>query len=319
MAKPRPSSWFLFQLQPWFGTLVSLKLHLYFPYTKIRNLQVTIRHIGGFLSLYALSKEKFYIDKARSTADQLLLAFDTPTGIPRSLVIHLANLLQIMDGRWVALLFCNPIYRDKVQKVRDALDNAKKINGLYPNYMSPETGKFQGDHISLGAMGDSFYETLLKSWIRSRKDKQAYKMYKEASAAIRKHMVFKSKGGLSYLAELRNGGVEHKMGHLACFTPGMFALEAINEPDPNEKIAIMQLAEDLGETCHESYVRAAARIGPEMFYFEEGTDAMTTKGDAGYILRPEVIEGWFLLVETHQKQEIQRMGMGCSHSPQQAL
>lgn len=29
-----------------------------------------------------------------------------------------------------------------------------------------------------------------------------------------------------YVAELRNTVAEHKMGHLACFCPGMFALEA---------------------------------------------------------------------------------------------
>ena len=34
------------------------------------------------------------------------------------------------------------------------------------------------DHVSLGALGDSFYEYLIKSWIQSGKtDKQARKMY----------------------------------------------------------------------------------------------------------------------------------------------
>lgn len=34
------------------------------------------------------------------------------------------------------------------------------------------------DHVSLGALGDSFYEYLIKSWIQSGKtDAQARKMY----------------------------------------------------------------------------------------------------------------------------------------------
>jgi copper homeostasis protein CutC len=37
----------------------------------------------------------------------------------------------------------------------------------------------------------------------------------------------------------------------------MFALEADNEKDPEEKRKIMELAEDLGHTCHESYARSA--------------------------------------------------------------
>lgn len=88
-------------------------------------------------------------------------------------------------------------------------------------------------------------------------------------------MVFTSKKGLRYVAELRNGSPEHKMGHLACFSPGMFALEAYYETDGVKKSKIMQLAEDLGSSCHESYVRAKSRIGPEMFYFTDSIEAMT--------------------------------------------
>ena len=82
------------------------------------------------------------------------------------------------------------------------LDRAEKKDGLYSNYMSPETGKFSGAHVSLGALGDSFYEYLvnlslptglhsfyfqLKSYIHTaKKDEQAYHMYKNASAAIQK-------------------------------------------------------------------------------------------------------------------------------------
>lgn len=65
-----------------------------------------------------------------------------------------------------------------------------------------------------------------------------------------------------YVAELRNTVAEHKMGHLACFCPGMFALEAGTfyilrlriiwfldvEQDVEKKREIMQLAEDLGHT-----------------------------------------------------------------------
>ncbi|EYC36949.1 hypothetical protein Y032_0841g2629 [Ancylostoma ceylanicum] len=48
-------------------------------------------------------------------------------------------------------------------------------------------------------------------------------------------MVMKSKSGLTYVAELRNGLPEHKMGHLACFSVGMFALQAVNEKTEEER------------------------------------------------------------------------------------
>ncbi len=33
---------------------------------------------------------------------------------------------------------------------------------LYPNYLHPKTGKWGQQHTSVGALGDSFYEYLLK-------------------------------------------------------------------------------------------------------------------------------------------------------------
>lgn len=108
-------------------------------------------------------------------------------------------------------------------------------------------------------------------------------------------MVFTSKSGLRYIAEIRGNNPEHKMGHLACFTPGMFALESQNEKNPERKAKLMQLAEDLGSTCHESYNRSESKIGPEMFYFNDRDDATSFRGEHGYILRPEVLEGFFYL------------------------
>jgi len=196
----------------------------------------------------------------------------------------------------------NQLYLDKVKRIRNVLDVAVKKDGLYPTYISPETGKFVGDHVSLGALGDSFYELLLKSWIRSgKKDEQAYRMYKEASSAIQKRMIFKSPGGLTYVAELRNGVPEHKMSHLACFIPGMFAIESTFEKNPRKRAELIDLAASLAHTCHESYKRSKTGIGPEMFYFEAKSEAMTISNDAGYILRPEAIEGWFYLWKITKK------------------
>ncbi|EYC38168.1 hypothetical protein Y032_0738g1955 [Ancylostoma ceylanicum] len=151
-------------------------------------------------------------------------------------------------------------------------------------------------YMSLGALGDSFYEYLIKSWLQSGKtDEQARKMYWEVSKAMQEQMVMKSKSGLTYVAELRNGLPEHKMGHLACFSVGMFALQAVNEKTEEERLSTMKLAEELGRTCHESYIRTTTHIGPEMFYFNGEEDATSRNSENGYILRPEVIEGFFYL------------------------
>ncbi|GMS92441.1 hypothetical protein PENTCL1PPCAC_14616 [Pristionchus entomophagus] len=93
------------------------------------------------------------------------------------------------------------------------------------------------------------------------------------------------------------------MGHLACFCVGMFALEAKCENNQKRKEEVMQLAEDLGHTCHESYVRSPARIGLDMMYFTDNDDATSKKGENGYIQRTEVIEGWFYLWRLTGKQK----------------
>lgn len=74
------------------------------------------------------------------------------------------------------------------------------------------------DHMSLGGLGDSFYEYLLKAWIQSGKeDVEARQMYDEAIAAITEHMIKTSPGKLVYVSDLKYDRLEHKMGHLACF------------------------------------------------------------------------------------------------------
>ena len=72
--------------------------------------------------------------------------------------------------------------------------------------------------MSLGGLGDSFYEYLLKAWIQSGKeDVEARQMYDEAIVAIDQHMIKTSQGKLLYVSDLKYDRLEHKMGHLACF------------------------------------------------------------------------------------------------------
>ena len=67
-------------------------------------------------------------------------------------------------------------------------------------------------------LGDSFYEYLLKEWLRSGKtDKIAKAMFDEAAIDVENDLVQTSYSGLTYFAEQKFGRLEHKMDHLACF------------------------------------------------------------------------------------------------------
>lgn len=73
--------------------------------------------------------------------------------------------------------------------------------------------------MSMGALGDSYYEYLLKEWLRSgREDQEARQMYDEAMEAVLAHMLQTSSGGLMYFSDLKFDRLEHKMDHLACFS-----------------------------------------------------------------------------------------------------
>jgi hypothetical protein len=73
------------------------------------------------------------------------------------------------------------------------------------------------DHVSMGALGDSFYEYLLKSWVQTG-DVEAREMYDDAMEALEKNGLIRySKSGLLYIAEMKYDRLESKMDHLACF------------------------------------------------------------------------------------------------------
>lgn len=71
------------------------------------------------------------------------------------------------------------------------------------------------EHISLGALGDSFYEYLLKSWLMTSKhDVEARDMYFESISAIMNKLVRHTPNGLTYITDMKNGRPDSKMQHL---------------------------------------------------------------------------------------------------------
>ncbi|XP_066253728.1 mannosyl-oligosaccharide 1,2-alpha-mannosidase IA isoform X1 [Euwallacea similis] len=276
--------------------------------------EVNIRFVGGLLTCYALTGEVMFRDKAQLIADKLLPSFNTPTGIPNALVNFktgssknygwasggssiLAEFGTLhLEFSYLSDITGKTIYRNKVDKIREILKEIEKPNGLYPNYLNPRSGKWGQHHMSMGALGDSYFEYLLKSWLLSGKeDNEARQMFDEAMEAVLKHMLHVSPAGLSYFAELKFERVEHKMDHLACFSGGMFALASKTLKDDHSS-KYMDIAKQLTNTCHESYDRSYTKLGPEAFRFSEGAEARALKSsEKYYILRPETIESYFYL------------------------
>ncbi|XP_055484375.1 mannosyl-oligosaccharide 1,2-alpha-mannosidase IB isoform X2 [Psammomys obesus] len=287
--------------------------------SEVSVFEVNIRFIGGLLAAYYLSGEEIFKTKAVQLAEKLLPAFNTPTGIPWAMV----NLKSGVGRNWgwasagssilaefgtlhmefvhLSYLTGDLTYYRKVMHIRKLLQKMERPNGLYPNYLNPRTGRWGQYHTSVGGLGDSFYEYLLKAWLMSDKtDHEARKMYDDAVEAIEKHLIKKSRGGLVFIGEWKNGHLERKMGHLACFAGGMFALGA--DGSRKDKAGhYLELGAEIARTCHESYDRTALKLGPESFKFDGAVEAVAVRqAEKYYILRPEVIETyWYLWRFTH--------------------
>ena len=291
--------------------------HLTFARTgTVSVFETTIRELGGLLSAYDLSKDKVFLKKAQDLGDRLLGAFDTPSGIPMgqtnlqtkqsnnagwtggASILAEIGTLQV-EFRYLSQHTGNPVYAQKVNKVFDLMATKHPAHGLFPIYVSTQNGDFQNNQVTFGALGDSFYEYLLKVWLQGGRKETAYRrMFDDAMDGMMKMLLKRSKpSGLLYVSDLEGGHNVHKMDHLVCFLPAVLALGSITLPEDESDRAerYMAVAKGLTHTCYQMYHRNPTHLAPEFVRFVSGQDMVP--GANFYILRPETAESLFYLHE----------------------
>ncbi|XP_068637590.1 mannosyl-oligosaccharide 1,2-alpha-mannosidase MNS1-like [Aristolochia californica] len=274
--------------------------------------ETTIRVVGGLLSAYDLSGDKIFLEKAKDIADRLLPAWDTPSGIPYNR-INLASGNPhnpgwtggesiLADSGTEQLEFIalsqrtgDPKYQQKVENVIQQIHKIFPNDGLLPIYINPHTGGSSYSTVTFGAMGDSFYEYLLKVWIQGNKT-EAVKHYREmweTSMEGLQSLVRKSKpSSFTYICEKTGDSLNDKMDELACFVPGMLSLGSFGyEPDKQAKI--FSLATELAWTCYNFYQSTPTKLAGENYFFHMGQDMNV--GTSWNILRPETVESLMYL------------------------
>jgi mannosyl-oligosaccharide alpha-1,2-mannosidase len=282
--------------------------------------EATIRFVGGLLSAYELTGDRLFLQKAEELAQRLLPAFRSASGIPYSQVnLHTGT---VRNNNWhksdsilseigtIQLEFKhlshhsgNPIYAQKAERVMEILRSLHKVHkgkllyGLYPNYLETETGLCRQDWYSLGALGDSFYEYLMKQYLLTG-DRNSHEMYRKAVRGIKKYMLaYSTPNKLAYIAEYRNGKQIPKFDHLVCYTGGMLALgSTIRLPDSNhtELDEDLAIAKQLTHTCVKLYTDQPSGLGPEIANFENRANDYYIQHPT-YLLRPEAVESLFVL------------------------
>ncbi|CAA7392096.1 unnamed protein product [Spirodela intermedia] len=275
--------------------------------------ETTIRVVGGLLSAYDLSGDKLFLSKAQDIGNRLLPAWDSPSGIPYNSI----NLARgnphnfgwtggdsiLADSGTEQLEFIalsqrtgDPKYQQKVERVIKEIQKVYPSDGLLPIYINPHSGK-PSYHatVTFGAMGDSFYEYLLKVWIQGNKT-EAVKHYREmweTSMEGLQSLVRKTTpSSFSYICEKSGNSLSDKMDELACFAPGMLALGSSGY-GPEKAAKILSLAEELASTCYNFYQLTPTKLAGENYFFRAGEDMNV--GTAWNILRPETVESLMYL------------------------
>ncbi|OQV17586.1 Endoplasmic reticulum mannosyl-oligosaccharide 1,2-alpha-mannosidase [Hypsibius exemplaris] len=295
--------------------------------------EITIRAVGGLLSVYHLSGDDVFKEKALDLGERLLNAFGTSTGVPYSDVnlkkrsAHApkwgpdsssaeVTTLQL-EFRDLSYVSGDPKYEAKAFRVSEHFHKLEKKNGLIPIFINAITGEFRpSSTISFGARGDSYYEYLLKQWIQDGKRVDWLRSdFIEAMAGAKTHLIkYSHPNHLLFVGELLGGDhFSPKMDALACFLPGTLALGVMN----GLPLEHLEIAEQLANTCHEMYVRQATKLGPEIAHFNVGSgmevplgtvDIHVKDNDAHALLRPEFVESLFYLYRLTKNQTYQDWG-----------
>ncbi|KAI0301659.1 glycoside hydrolase family 47 protein [Multifurca ochricompacta] len=285
----------------------------------------TIRYIGGLLSAYELSGQRylFLVDRAKQLADKLSVAWTRGGAIPygyvnfntSSPVKDNSNIAEAgtLTLEWARL--SQYTGDDRYRKLAEAAalkiaNNPAPLPGLPAQRINPSTGEPVGGY-TWGGGSDSYFEYLIKYARLSNTDDGAFvdTWVTAVDSSIKYLMKESTVGHHVYLADLDDRGlIRHVGSHLACFHAGNWLLggKLVNND------TIVSLALQLNDACWNTYIGDATGIGPDTFAFASSDGGYTGSTDdvprsqlqfysqhgyyitgAGYVQRPEVLESNF--------------------------
>ncbi|KAF2069089.1 hypothetical protein CYY_009593, partial [Polysphondylium violaceum] len=285
---------------------------------KVSVFEANIRVLGGLLSAYHLTEDPLFLKKAKEIGTLLLDAFDSSNPFPKAFIDvytkkasylrwtqNCALLAEVgtmfLEFEDLSLLTGNSVWKEKSDRIIDTLSKIKtRIPGLVPTKLKPEGTTSCAPAVTIGAMGDSYYEYLLKMWIYRDSAENYREMYLKAANSIIKNL-YKEFNGVGFMSTtLINGNPESGLQeHLACFLGGMFALGAAANVSTDYKVnkEFMYIGEKITETCAKSYELSPTGLGPEHFLIKSnGEFKLSGHGQPIFFrLRPETVESLFIL------------------------
>lgn len=268
------------------------------------------------------------LEQAKSLADSLKFAFDTPTGIPDP-IIQLNpepkrsgsaenNLAEagtlVLEWTRLSDLTNEAEYAELVHRAESYMLNPKPESsqpwpGLTGTHLSISNGSFSNSRGGWGGYTDSFYEYLIKMYLYDPVDFAFYKdRWVAAADSTMEHLVSHptTRDDISFLADYDGQRIVPTSSHLASFSGGNFILGGILLGEPK----YIDFGVSLAESYFETYRGTPVGIGPEGFRWvaselpvddETNPEPPAEQADfyekagfwatsTAYILRPETIE-----------------------------
>ncbi|KAI0183773.1 glycoside hydrolase family 47 protein [Xylaria flabelliformis] len=253
--------------------------------------ETTIRHLGGLLSAYDLSKETALLEKAVELGDMLYMAYDTPNRMPgfwldfqdaktgKQLAgTHdpsAAVTSSSLEFTRLSQLTGDNKYYDAISRVTQVLDdwqNRTDLPGMWPTYFDLRDMDFTSDNsFTIGGLADSIYEYLPKTYAILGGLNPVYeKLYRGAMDTIINNILFRPKlpdqadilfPGNVWVTEGQGSSLTAESQHLACFAGGMFGLGGKLFQIPEH----VEIGEKITKGCVWAYDALPAGIMPEAF------------------------------------------------------
>jgi len=275
----------------------------------VQNFEITIRLLGGLLSVYEMTGDQRLLKLAEDLGNRLLPVFNSPTGLPYRYVNLKTGAVRgnvtnpaeagtlLIEFGTLARLTHRQVFYDKAKRALVEIYNRRSPIGLVGTWINVETGQWTDidSHIS-GAI-DSYYEYLVKSALLFHDD-ECWRMWLSSSEAINKYLadatpkVKNASSAPAYGAVVGANSSERWYGHADMNTGKRTATSfgALDAFFP----AVLVLANDSdrGRLLQESSYKMWMKYGIEPEEINYLTMVPTSEG---YPLRPEIIESTYYL------------------------
>ena len=282
----------------------------------VQNFEITIRILGGLLSSYQIAGDKRLLNLADDLGTRLLPVFDSPTGLPYKFVNlktgktkgEVSNPAEtgtlMIEFGTLSKLTGKPIYYERAKRALVETYKRRSPIGLVGTNINVDTGKWTNTDSHVSSEIDSYYEYLLKcSLLFGDKDCEA--MWVDSIAKIHSYladegqnMSKKNVNGAVIVGDLWYGHADMNTGKRTATTTG--ALDAFFP-------AVLVLDGDLNRAraLQDSFFKMwqIQGIEPEVYNYRTGKIE-----EAGYPLRPEIVESTYYLYQATKDPKYLAMG-----------